>query len=255
MYFFINKKGRFMKKITTKFTLIELLVVIAIIAILAALLMPALNKAKERARGVACLNNLKQIHFAWSKYTSVSRDYMLSTTKIGGRIWYKYLIDAGYLKKNNEGKTNLMSFKCPADKTQIAKNNRDGYCSYAYNSWIGYMGPEGTPNSYNDARRPWLKITRHNPKTHDTIIITEKWSSFKPNSETDLYETADMIHFFSDKKSLAIGDKGAHNGKAVNSLYADGHAEQTDSVWMLNGYPAIWNIQYGGTLAKINSNK
>lgn len=247
-----------MKKINKelKFTLIELLIVIAIIAILAGLLMPALNRARERARGVVCLNNLKQIHLALSKYNSVSRDYMMSTCKMGGdRTWYEYIIAAGYLKKkkNDDEKSNLMNFKCPADKTAIAKNNRDGHCSYAYNSWIGYMTPDGTVNNYTDSRRPWLKITRHNPRISDTILLTEKWSCFKPNSESDLYENADQFNFFSDKKSLALGDKGAHN-KMLNNLYADGHAAQVDFVWMLNGYPAIWNVQYGGTLTKEKTN-
>lgn len=65
---------RKMRQIAGLFTLIELLIVIAIIAILAALLLPALNRARMQARAISCVNNLKQVGLVASLYSSQFND-------------------------------------------------------------------------------------------------------------------------------------------------------------------------------------
>lgn len=118
----------------TAFTLIELLVVIAIIAILAAMLLPALSKAKQKAQGIACLNNTKQLALAWIMYAD-DYDGTLVANRPKEEIQFGLNPDSWILGDITYGRadgTNIVFlvgsllwpyvksasvYKCPADQT------------------------------------------------------------------------------------------------------------------------------------------
>jgi len=206
------------------FTLIELLVVIAIIAIIAAILMPALAKAREKARQAVCMGNMKQIGLAMMMYVQDFDDYLTPADSMEAgvgnwRFWFGKL--NSYLGKSAGPNVENKAWRCPSNRYHAWDWSR---ISYGANENLMYA----TNPLFNQSIKNAAKMSKIR-RPAGTIMIAE-------SNGDGYYDFLVQGIGPSYTRNYPVGDR--HNNGA-NLIFCDGHVEwrprNSDLYWITTG--------------------